>query len=229
VGRAKTEPRKRIRVRLNFDEYVDWKHLLSASGLSQTEYMRQLITGFIPRKQPGVNFFLFKKEFTSLINALRRISAYAEQHNLPAKELLRERELEATLLNLDIFKLTLPRPLPKEELLFESRGSDHRLNVVTAMVNLSEYLIFSQIAFDARMEKAPLIRKLIAIHKKTMAAEKTSDFDYYALTGDVRDIGTKIASVETKIKKSIAFDHEIYLDDIATLIRILKIALTCLS
>jgi hypothetical protein len=227
MGRPqKSEPQKKIKVRLDADEYVDWKHLLSASGLSQTEYMRKLITGFVPRKQPEANFFLFKKAVSRVTNNLHQISSYAERNNLPEKNYLREAELEIALLHLEIHKVICEaRPLT-EKVLFEFRERSSRVHEVSVMVDFSEYKIFVRRAVDAQMQKMPFIRKLISLHKKIMDSEKSAGFNFGTAAASTRDIGLKLNAVAKKLQASTVFDHQAYTNYVSALNKILKNILT---
>ena len=61
----------------NLDRHIALADLAAAAGISQSAYLRHLITGFVPKEHPPLDYFAFMRSLYSLANNLNQIAQKA--------------------------------------------------------------------------------------------------------------------------------------------------------
>ena len=69
--------RNSVLIRLNDDEYMRLKKLVSKSGMTQEVYLRSLIRGLVPRDKPSCDYYLMMRELHSIGSDLNQIASRA--------------------------------------------------------------------------------------------------------------------------------------------------------
>ena len=97
---------------INYNEQDLLKNKCSATGLSEAEFIRCLIRGFIPREKPGKDFYEEIKNLRQIGNNLNQLTKYANTTGrLRESEIIKVKELvEKTIYDLQ------KKYLMKEEL-----------------------------------------------------------------------------------------------------------------
>lgn len=70
----------RARVWLNDQEYRAYRSAVKQSGLTQETFLRQLITGYVPRPAPPMDYHRMIRELNSIGNNLNQIAAVANSN-----------------------------------------------------------------------------------------------------------------------------------------------------
>ena len=69
---------RRVQVRLTEQEYRGFLKWVGSSGLSQEEYLRQLLRGLVPRDLPPPDYQRFMEELYQVGSLLRQLSHQAQ-------------------------------------------------------------------------------------------------------------------------------------------------------
>ena len=97
---------------INYDEQCELKNKSFAVGLSESEYIRCLIKGFVPREKPGKEFYEEIKNLRQIGNNLNQLTKYANTMGI-----IRESEIVKTKELVEKFIYDLQKKyLMKEEL-----------------------------------------------------------------------------------------------------------------
>lgn len=72
----------RVGVRFNQAEYERFLKLVEDSGLSQEEYLRQLVRGVVPRDAPPPDYYKMMRQLYHIGNSLNQIAKKAHMLNV---------------------------------------------------------------------------------------------------------------------------------------------------
>lgn len=72
----------RVGVRFNQAEYERFQKLVKDSGLSQEEYLRQLVRGVVPRDAPSPDYYKMMRQLYHIGNSLNQIAKKAHVLNV---------------------------------------------------------------------------------------------------------------------------------------------------
>ncbi len=72
----------RVAVRFNQAEHERFQKLVSDSGLSQEEYLRQLVRGVVPRDAPPPDYYKMMRQLYHIGNLLNQIAKKAHVLNV---------------------------------------------------------------------------------------------------------------------------------------------------
>lgn len=93
---------KRIWAHLSEQEYAFFKRQIKRSGLSQEGYLRMLISGYVPRELPPIEYHQLMRQLLAIGNSLNQIAARANATGFFLAEEYRENAvaLQKTLLEI---------------------------------------------------------------------------------------------------------------------------------
>ena len=72
----------RVSVRFNQSEHDRFIKLVEDSGLSQEEYLRQLVRGVVPRNAPPLDYYKMMRQLYHIGNSLNQIAKKAQVLNV---------------------------------------------------------------------------------------------------------------------------------------------------
>ncbi len=79
---------------INYDEQEELKSKSSSVGLSEAEYIRCLIKGFVPREKPGKEFYEEIKNLRQIGNNLNQLTKFANSTGrLKESDIIKTKEL----------------------------------------------------------------------------------------------------------------------------------------